>query len=142
MKQALVIWGLLLLANVVFARENPFVRICKVDGGKAKYYADNYEQFLMCKYGSALIFSETLFSHKIGQTTQAVTALLKGAHSNSSDCTPYGAKTLDLKSEFGLKERLCLFKDGTVISHKTLKKGINSSFNNELKQALTSKKLR
>lgn len=132
----------IILPVIAGASKNPLVRVCEADGGSAvSFYDVNNNEYLVCRYGIAFVEANTLLKYKMNNHQSAVFHMSGEYLRMTEDCWQWAGRDLELKSDIGYKVNFCRFDDGSIMSHKTMLRGIDHIFNRGLKKALDSKKV-
>ena len=106
--------GALAPVNAAQAGSNPLIRVCVTNGGQFEAQPDNQDEIALCRWGSAIVDSQTLLSNLNEVQSEAAAVLLNDV--TSPDCAALGAVNWTINSTTRSPETVCTFNDSSRLS--------------------------
>ena len=132
MKKIILISSLILNSVAFGAQKNPQIRTCNSLGGVYLVASTNNDQVGLCQLDKAIVgaLDLTLFNNK-----EAITQSLNSYMKKQTNCEPAGQIQL-ITIVGGQSLKVCTYFDSSMIELATQLKGLDSSDNEKLNQAL------
>lgn len=125
---------LLTFSSPTFAQiRNPLIRVCTVNQGNFEVAPYGTNEIGLCRFGQAVIDSQSILSGLEGVTTSAANLILSDLI--ASDCAGVSASEFSLSSG----QVLCVFGDGSMLSTEAVTAGLSNSDRLLLKKALLAR---
>lgn len=103
-----------ILTNTALAGPNPLIRVCVTNGGQFEVQPDNQDEIALCRWGNAVIDSQTLLSNLNEVQSEAAAVLLNDV--TSPDCAALGAVNWTIGNTTRSTETICTFNDSSRLS--------------------------
>ncbi len=100
--------------NAAQAGSNPLIRVCITNGGQFEAQPDNQDEIALCRWGSAIVDSQTLLSNLNEVQSEAAAVLLNDV--TSPDCAGLGAINWTINNTTRSPETVCTFNDSSRLS--------------------------
>lgn len=126
--------GALASANVAHAGSNPLIRVCITNGGQFESQPDSQDEIALCRWGDAVVDSQTLLSNLNEVQSEAAAVLINDV--TSPDCTALGAVNWTINSTTRSPETVCTFNDSSRLSLALAISAPDSTFRVLLKDIL------
>ncbi|MBK7892770.1 MAG: hypothetical protein IPJ84_18555 [Bdellovibrionales bacterium] len=106
--------GALAPINAAQAVSNPLIRVCITNGGQFESQPDSQDEIALCRWGNAIVDSQTLLSNLNEVQSEAAAVLLNDV--TSPDCAALGAVNWTINSTTRSPETVCTFNDSSRLS--------------------------
>ncbi len=100
--------------NTAQAGSNPLIRVCITNGGQFESQPDNQDEIALCRWGNAIVDSQTLLSNLNEVQSEAAAVLLNDV--TSPDCAALGAINWTINNTTRSPETVCTFNDSSRLS--------------------------
>lgn len=110
-------FGTLTSVKAAHAGSNPLIRVCTTNGGQFESQPDKQDEIALCRWGDAIVDSQTLLSNLNEVQSEAAAVLLNDV--TSPDCAALGAINWTINSTASTSrssETVCTFNDSSRLS--------------------------